>query len=199
MRRGVMQPDMTRRAKYFSGLLVSSTLLGALALQMKEISKGRDPREMDNGAFWGAALMQGGGLGIFGDFLASETNRFGGGFAETVAGPVVGLGADMLELTAGNAAQVARGEDPRLGRDLVDFAKHNTPGGSIWYARLVLERAVYDQLARLADPDFDRRQRALQRRMARETGQQFFWRPGRLSPDRAPDIGTALGDLGDDL
>ena len=42
---------------------------------------------MTSPEFWGAALLQGGGLGIFGDFMVSSVSRGGRGIEETVAGP----------------------------------------------------------------------------------------------------------------
>ena len=54
-------------------------LLGGLAVQLKEIAKGNDPRPMDSAEFWLAAVMQGGGLGIFGDFFSASTSRTGAG------------------------------------------------------------------------------------------------------------------------
>ena len=40
------------------------TVAGAVSIQLREIAKGNDPRPMDDPKFWGAALMQGGGLGM---------------------------------------------------------------------------------------------------------------------------------------
>ena len=199
VRRAALQATPARRAAYAAELLISSTVMGALAVQLKEISKGRDPRSMvgdgaDAGAasFWGAAMLQGGGMGIFGDFLFADTNRFGGGLAETVAGPVVGAGNDVLKLSIGNLLQVAGGEDTNAGREAVQFLKRYTPGGSIWYARLALERTVFDRLQDLADPRAGASWRAREQRARRETGQKYWWRPGKGLPSRGPDLAKAL-------
>ncbi|MDE8420560.1 hypothetical protein, partial [Klebsiella pneumoniae] len=50
--------------------------------------EGKRPTPTDAQAFWGAAVLQGGGFGIFGDFLQSSQNRFGGGFLGSLAGPL---------------------------------------------------------------------------------------------------------------
>ena len=89
------------RAKYAAKVMVGLTIMGGVSLQLKEMAKGRDPRPMTDKTFWAGAVFQGGGLGIFGDFFASETNRFGGGLPATLTGPVVGLGADVLSIGAG--------------------------------------------------------------------------------------------------
>lgn len=181
------------KARYTANLVISTTLMGALAVQLKDIVNGKDPRDMTTPAFWGQAMLQGGGLGIFGDFLASENNRFGGGLAETVAGPIVGAAGDALRLTAGNVFEAAQGKETKAAKEAVDFADRYLPGGSIWYARLTLDRLVFDQLRRLADPDYAANTRRLQNRLRRENGQEFFWYPGEPAPDRAPDLSTAAG------
>jgi hypothetical protein len=106
--RGLALDGVSAKGRYLGGFIVTATLMGALAMQLKEISKGRDPVPMDTPEFWGAAMLQGGGLGIFGDFMFSQTNRFGGGLAETVGGPVVGLINDVRNLTIGNIISSSR-------------------------------------------------------------------------------------------
>lgn len=177
-------------AKYATAMMGSMTIMGALALQLKEISKGKDPRKMDGdhmAEFWGAAILQGGGLGIFGDFLGASENRFGGGLAGTLAGPGVQTVQNVGNLTLGNAFRAIRGDDTNVGRDLVNIIKQETPGGSLWYGRLALERTLIDQLQMQVDPDYRDAFRRLERR-ADDRGQEFYWEPGELAPDRAPEF-----------
>ena len=182
---------------YAAGLLVGNTILGALAIQMKETAKGRDPRDMTSGEFWTAAIAQGGGAGIFGDFFFSDVNRFGGGIAETLAGPGVGFLDDMLRFTVGNARELALGEETRAGRELVGLLRNYTPGGSLWYLRLAYEREVLDQLQQVIDPEASQ---SFRRRIqsARQYDTQFFAPPGSSAIQgrgalRAPDISNAFG------
>jgi hypothetical protein len=182
-----------RGAAYAGGLLISTTLLGALAWQLKSLSNGRDPRRMDDAEFWGAALLQGGGLGIMGDFLFADVNRFGGGLGAMLAGP---LGAKMSELrnfAVGNALEGATGEDAKFGREAVKFGASLVPGGSIWYLRLAYQRMVVDQLQWLADPEANKAFKRRQQWWTRSTGQEFFWEPGKAAPTRGPDFGPMLG------
>jgi hypothetical protein len=191
--RAAAERDWSRTGAHLVGLAISATLFGALALQLKDIAKGRDPRPMGDPAFWGAALMQGGGMGILGDFLYGGLSRAGGGLAETIAGPVVGFLNEARNLTVGNLAAVAAGKDANFGYDLTQFLRHNTPGSSIWYARLAFERLVIDQLQLMIDPDAHERMRAIERRARREMGQGYWWRPGEAAPARAPQLNTAWG------
>jgi hypothetical protein len=181
-----------RGAGYAGALLITSTLYGALAMQLKEIAKGRDPRPMDEEKFWGGALLQGGGLGIYGDFLASEQNRIGGGLARTLAGPSADVVAGVLSLTSGNMAQWLQGEKTNAGRELVRFLGSNTPGGSNWYLRSAYERVVLDELQRLVDPEAHAAFRRKIGKQKKDFGNEFWWRPGETSPRRGPDLGAAV-------
>lgn len=186
-------PTPLAKWTYAASMGAGLTVLGALAIQLKEISKGRDPRPMTDTKFWGAAVMQGGGLGIFGDFFASETSRAGGGVAETVAGPVAGLASDLLGPLASNAARLAQGKDTTLGRDVANLVRYNTPvASSLWYARLPYDRLVADNLQRWLDPDAEAQFNRLERRRAKDYGSPSYWPAGRTAPTRAPDPSNAM-------
>jgi len=179
-------------AAYAASLLISTTLFGALSLQLKQIAGGRDPRNMKDVPFWGAALLQGGGLGLFGDFLFSNINRFGGGFAQTLGGPVVSRANDLWDLTAGNLVELAtdlsegKKINTHFGRELIKFARGNIPGSNLWYIKLAWERTVMDQLQFLADPEAAKAFRRQSQFWAKNFGQDYWWRPGAAAPDRGP-------------
>lgn len=194
--RAMAQKSVGGRLGYAAAFFASTTVLGMAAWQAKHIIKGRDPATMDPStaegrASWGAAMMQGGGLGIFGDFLFSEDNRLGGGLAETLAGPTAGMAGDAIRLTVGNARTIASGETPDLWRQVVQMAGRYTPGSSLWYGRLAFERAILDQLAAL-DPETQAGWRRMEKRMRSETGQELWWKRGELAPRRPPDMAAAV-------
>jgi len=182
---------------FAANLLIANSILGGIAVQLKTMDDGRDPIDMTTPKFWAAAIAQGGGAGIFGDFFFSDVNRFGGGVAETLAGPGVGFLDDTLRFSVGNARELVLGEDTRAGREFVQLLRNYTPGGSLWYLRLAYEREVLDQLQQVLDPDaaqsFRRRVQS-----AREYDTQFFAPPGSSVIQgrglvRAPDIENAFG------
>jgi hypothetical protein len=192
-RRGLQQSTTKGKAAYLAAFGVGMTLTGGLALQAREISKGRDPMDMTSGAFWGKAALAGGGLGIWGDFLFSGLNRFGGGPTETAAGPVVDFIGDTVDLTIGNVVEFMNGKDTHLPSELVQYFRRHTPGQNIWYARAVLQRLVWDQLQKEADPKAYQKFQRQVNRLRRETGQSYWWRPGATEPSRAPDLSKAGG------
>ena len=185
--RTLSQQDLKAKSSYAAGLLISTTLMGALALQMKEMSKGRDPRSMTDKKFWGAALLQGGSLGIYGDFIFSDLNRFGNSFESTLIGPVGPFIGDTLKLTAGNVQELLSGKDTNFTKEAVKFGTKYLPFKSLWYLRLALERLLLENLQKWADPRASQKMREIQTKYKRETGQDYWWEPGEMSPDRAPD------------
>jgi len=184
--------DYGGAAAYAGSLLLASMFFGGLTMQLKAIAAGRDPQPMNDARFWTAAMMQGGGLGIYGDFLFADVNRFGGGLAGTVAGPLVERVNDFRELTFGNLAQLASGQETHFGRELVKFARGNIPGGNIWYLRLAWERTVLDQVQFLVDPEANAAFKRSQQSWQRDFGQGFWWEKGKAAPSRAPNLGNAI-------
>jgi hypothetical protein len=196
VRRFMAQPTPLSKIGYAAHLALPLLALAAVAVQLKEIAKGRDPRPMDEGKFWMAALFQSGGLGIFGDFFASETSRAGGGLAETIAGPVVGLASDVIRPVAGSMAAAVNGDPIRPGREVAGFLRYNTPvASSLWQTRLAYDRMVSDTLQSFLDPEAETAWRQQERRREREFGTATWWDRGAPAPARAPDLSNAAGDM----
>ena len=180
--REIQGGNLARGAGYAGGLLIGTTLIaGTVTMPLRDIVKGKEPRDPfgDEGlAYWKAATMQGGGFGIYGDFFFAEQNRYGGGFARTLAGPLTGEMTSALNLTLGNVTQFLSDEEMNLGSETIKMMKSNTPGGSIWYARLAWERNVLDQLQWLIDPEAQSAFKRKVRRAKKQYNQDYFSKPG---------------------
>lgn len=175
---------------YAGALLITSAMFGAMTIQLKQLAQFKDPQPMTDKKFWGAALLQGGGLGIYGDFLFADLNRFGGGLASTMAGPAAQRFDNFRNLVTGNAIQLANGDETNFGRETVQFLKQNVPGASIWYLRGAMDRLVFDQLQHLVDPEANKAFKRRQQDAAKTYGQGYWWAPGQALPSRAPDFGN---------
>ena len=187
-------PTPQTKAAYLVTMASSTLIMGALAVQLKEMVKGRDPQPMDTPKFWLAAQLQGGGLGIFGDFVFSEKNRFGSGLAETLAGPVASLAADAIRIPVSNFNLAIEGKDTKFGRDAANFLRYNTPvASSFWPTRLAFDRLVFDQLQMMLDPEADAQMRRAEQNQIRNRGNASWWSRGTSLPDRAPDLSNVTG------
>jgi len=189
----IMQMAGPQRLRYTAGLAIATTIMGAVAIALKDIAAGRDPRGANdkpfindktgefefNPGFWGQALIQGGGGGLFGDFLKSATSRTGGGIAGAAAGPIY---SDFEDFGSIIGAKNKQGSALKALRSQI-------PGGTLWYARLAFDRQVADQLQEAVDPNYRQSWRRAAR-WAQEQGTSYWWAPGELSPSRAPDMGN---------
>jgi hypothetical protein len=183
---------------HLGSLFTATTVLGGVALQLKDYTKGKEPRDWDEmdkeqrGKFAIAAAAQGGGIGIFADVLFQDYNRFGHNIATTAAGPVAGFANDILKTTVGNAFTAAMQDDFEWSQSMAEdtlklFQRYNpVPGAKLWYTGAVLDRMIYDGAMRMADPQFDQRAAQMQNRLYRQTGQEYLLPPG-ASPSETLD------------
>ncbi len=181
------------RLAALGGLQILLTMAGGLAIQMREISKGKDPRPMDSPDFWGAAFMTGGGSGFLGDFLSTGYARGDRGFVTALAGPVFAAGEDVGRIALANVRQAIEGRDTNIGSEAARIIRMYTPGTSLWYARAALDRMAWDQTRMLMDPDYAEAFRRQERRSNRDFGNDYYWPPGVALPERGPDLERILG------
>ena len=151
-------------------LIVASTVLGYLAMAAKDLAKGRVPRDpTEDPAVWLAALTQGGGLGIFGDFMFGEYNRFGGGLLDTAAGPTIATIGDIHDIYV----KMRNGDD--AGAKAFRTLQSNTPFLNLWYSRLAVDYLVAWHVQEAINPGAMRR---MERRVRRDRGQEHWVSPG---------------------
>lgn len=189
--RRAMAQEGAGKATYAAALLVSSTLLGAMAVQLNEIANGRDPRDMSSPEFWGQAFLKGGALGLYGDFLLANQTQYGSSFIASIGGPVAGDVEALYNLTLGAVHKAASGDDVHVGAGWVRFAKSHTPGANLWYAKAALDHMIFHDIQEYFSPGYLRRMR---QRAQKEYDQNFWWTPGETTPDRLPDLGASWGD-----
>jgi len=192
--RGMSMPNTGGKVGYLATLLAATTVAGMASLQVSELLAGRDPRNMNpiakGGARnWIAAMLKGGSLGIYGDFLFSDATQHGGSPLATLEGPVLGEVEDMFNLTQGNIMKTMQGKPTHTGADLVKMVKGNLPGASLWYAKGALDHLIFQRLQEYFSPGYLSSMRA---RARQQFGQTYWWDPGDPTPDRAPDLSAAV-------
>ena len=142
--------------------------------------------------FLGAAFLQGGALGIYGDFLyGANQTRYGSGILEAMSGPTLGPLLELGLVQPLDAIQKSmQGKDTHLAARSLQIVKGFVPGSNIWYTRAALDHMVWQRTMEGLSPGYltTVRQRAL-----KDYGQDWWWRPGDATPDRAPDFAGAFG------
>lgn len=163
------------RAAHIGQVLAGLTLAGYAAMTAKDVLKGYwPPRDPSDPRSWMAAAQQGGAWGIYGDFLFSQTNRFGGGLLSTLAGPSIGSMADLSQILL-NARDygisAASGDEGKFAAgQALSWAVGNTPFANLFYVKPALDYLFLNSLREAASPGYLRRQSTRRRR---EYGQEL--------------------------
>lgn len=196
--RGLSQPTAKGKAWYIAKLVVGTWLMGILAQTVNELLQGKDVRNYDPSEEYGirnniAALLKGGALGIYGDFLFSGTTQSSStGPIAAALGPVAGLVEETFNLTQGNIVETLQGKETNFGAEATRWVRGNTPGASLWYLKASLDHLIFQQMQEALNPGYLRK---TERRLMKETGQEYWWEPGTgLEGMRAPEPERAFGE-----
>jgi len=178
-------------AAYLASTFVTLTTMGMMAAQIKELVAGKETMDMTTGAAWLRAAAQGGGLGIFADFIFKDQSRFGGSMVATLAGPSAAametlLGRLLLAHTQ-QAFVAAINQDEKafekilqsFGSTLTDEVRKNMPS-QLWYTKLVFDRYVYQTISQIADPDYIGKLHKRESRLKRDEDRGYLFQPIKL-------------------
>jgi hypothetical protein len=191
MMRIFSQQTWGEMAKVGLPFMLTHFMVGAAAIQAKNIFYGKDPQAMDTGKFWVSAMAQGGGLGVYGDMLNSTLAKSGRSWQAEVAGPIGGIVEDAIKLTSAQTRKLYEGKDTNFATELVRVGRRYTPG--TFYTKTAVDRLLWDNLQELADPDYRGSFRRMEKKLKDETGQQMWWGSGQNVPERAPNLGAIVG------
>jgi len=167
-------------------LMLTTTMMGVAVKQIKNPMKGKSFQELDTKLVV-AGMAQGGGAGIFGDFLFQDTSRFGNSLPATLLGPSVSLAEDVIKTYKGNSLDKVMGGDEadfhKMARGTAKLLRRNTPIlSSLWYTRLIAERMIFDSIDNMVDPKNFKKTIRRNNKMMGKVGQEYWW-----EPNKAPD------------
>lgn len=184
-------PNAKGKLAYGVTLLTALELTGAISRQLKNIALGKDPEDMTTPAFWGEAMLQGGGFGLAGDILHAI---LGGNARDAdiagLAGPAPGTAIEAVNAARHAVNAVLAGKESPLPGESFKIAKENTPFINLWYAKALLSHMWLDDLQEQIAPGYKERQAAADEKH----GTTRFIGTGSDSTVRAPNLGTAIGE-----
>lgn len=157
-------------------IIAMSTLLGYGSMALKDLAKGktpRDPTESPGDALkvFLAAMVQGGGAGIYGDFLFGAASRVGSGTVESIAGPTISAAGRIVDLYH----KALAGDD--VAARAFGEVLNNTPFANLFYVRPVLNYMVLYQIQEMLSPGYLRR---MERDAEKNNAQTFLIRPSEV-------------------
>jgi hypothetical protein len=156
--------------------IAATTVFGLIAMEAKDALKGKTPRDPfgDHWAkVWTAALTQGGGLGIYGDYLFGDFSRFGNSPLETAAGPTATTIADALKIMS----DLRQGTN-NIPAETLRFVTNNTPFMNLFYTRTAMDYLVLYHLQEMLSPGFLKR---TERNLKNDSGQTFLVPPSSVA------------------
>lgn len=143
-------------------LIATSTLMGYASMQLKALAKGQTVKQPETpgeaSQQFLAAMLQGGGMGIYGDFLFGQASRFGGGMAATALGPVPSEAFRIADLYH-NALADAQENGPseaakRAGSNVFREVVNNTPFINLFYSRIALDYLIFYRIQEMLNPGY---------------------------------------------
>lgn len=177
--RAMAQDGVKGKAAYGISLFAMTTLLGALAVQLKELANGNDPSTMWDSDdpqktmnFWTRSAIQGGGLSILGDILVAGTDTSGRSASDFMVGP---LGSDVkavLGLTVGNLTQYYDDKDTNAANEAFRLLKNKIPAQNLFYTKAATNRMIFDEMQDMIAPGYREK---LLRKAERQHDRTRFW------------------------
>jgi len=158
--------DLARGIVGLGSIIVASGLLGYLSMTIKDLLKGRSPRDPTKLNSVMAAFLQGGGLGIYGDVLFQET-RSGGDIIGNIAGPVPLTAFDLVQAIKYGI----RGEGGKAGRTAYRAVSQSIPFMNLFYLKTAFDYLIGYQIMETMSPGTLRR---IERRMKKNYNQDFL-------------------------
>lgn len=179
---------------YAAAVIVGTTVFGAISLQAANLLAGRDLQDMEKAKFWGNAMMKGGGLGVFGDMLYNGVfteSSYGSPNVLNFLGPVAGSVFDTWDVAMSMRNAALYDKETKWQQKALRLVRGNTPFMNIWYGKMVLDHAVFNDINEMLSPGYLRRQRE---RARKTQGQGYFWRQDEFLPRRLPRMANAPRD-----
>ena len=176
--KGRKQGDLGRGIRGMGALMVTSGILGYMSMTLKDLLKGRSPRELIdqdgniNGKTLMAAFLQGGGLGIYGDVLFKEQRDAG----SVVAGAIGPFPTTVIDL--GLALKYAlSGEGGKAGKAAYRTVSSNIPFLNLFYIKAAFDYIIGFQIMETMNPGVLKR---VEKRMKKDYNQEYlFTKPSK--------------------
>lgn len=172
------------------GLICGLSILGGyMRIALSNVASGAPQHDPLDPKTMAAALAQGGGLGVFGDYFFSELGRAGAHPLETFGGPMVSDVSALAHILYGwrdmTLDDTGHRQNTGFG-DLAHWTVRHIPFANLIYLRGALNFMLWQHLYEAADPGYWDR---VNRRLMKERGRTMLgYRPGAGVPYGVPPL-----------
>ena len=166
--------NIGRGIQGLSSILITTAFMGYISMTAKDLLRGKEPRDPNKQATIMAALLQGGGLGIYGDVLFKE-HRDANAVIGGLAGPGLTTAVDI-----GLAFKYAAGLDgSKTAKKAHQIISQNVPFLNLFYAKAAFDYMIGFQIMETMNPGALKR---IEKRMKKEYNQEYlFTKPSRTN------------------
>lgn len=170
-------------------LMALTTLFGYASMYAKSTLRGLTPRDPTDPHTAVAAALQGGGLGVMGDFMFANASRTGSDPLINALGPAVGdldsvtkLFLSMREASLEPDADKRQQELQSIGDKLFQMGRSNVPGNNLFFLKPIIDYLFMWNWQEQMNPGAMQRMEA----NAAKNGQTYFISPTqRVAQQRA--------------
>jgi len=179
--------DKSKGGGFLAAMIPSSIALGYVNMTLKEMLKGKAPREAEDmkdvGKIMAASLAQSGSMGIYGDFFFGDMkSRFGRSAIETIAGPTVGRAGEVIDIF-GSLRDLPFSDDyskdvEKTRNKLINFGLNNAPGVSSlknhFATKLAFDYMITYNLHEMMNPGYLKK---MEKKLKKEKQQEYLLPP----------------------
>ncbi len=159
--------EIGRGIRGIAALIITSGFMGYMAMTMKDLLKGKEPRDPTKFKTIMAGFLQGCGLGIYGDVLFKE-QRDAGSVIAGLVGPAPTTAVDL-----GLALQYALlGEGGKSGKAAYRAISSNIPFLNLFYLKIAFDYLIGFQIMETVNPGVLKR---VERRMKKDYNQEYLF------------------------
>jgi len=156
-------------ASMLASTLMLGTIFGYMVLSVKDMLSGRSPRDPKKVSVLMQSFVQGGGGGIYGDFLMSEIqNQYGNGVFETALGPTASDIKKFIDMVK------TMNEPKKAGKKFLQLVEGHTPFINLYYTKAAYDYLIGYQIKEYLDPGFFKR---MKDRNEENRGQTYYFKP----------------------
>lgn len=154
--------------------ILATTLFGYASITLKDLAKGKGPRDPRNFQTWSDSIVAGGGTSIYGDLLFKDYNKYGGGLLQTMGGPTLGAAEDIMKMISFGRA----GQKSETAEKAFRFAVQRIPFANLFYTKAAMDYLFLYSVNETLNPGYLNR---VERQMKETYGQKYLIRPSEYA------------------
>lgn len=157
--------------------MVRMAILGYLAMSIKHLLDGKEPRDPTDPKVWMAAWLQSGAGGLYGDLIFGTEDRFGRSPLISILGPTAGRLDDLIRLGVRGRETLAGAEDKDFLSHALRVGLRNIPGANTFFLKPAIDYLIIHELQEVMNPGYLKR---MEKRIEEMHEQQYYLRPSEV-------------------